>query len=31
MRRLRFPFEADRADAAEHGQDMPLDDDEYPR
>jgi hypothetical protein len=31
MRRLRFPFEADRADAAEHGQGMPLDDDEYPR
>jgi hypothetical protein len=29
MRRLRFPFEADPADAAEHGQDMRLDD-EYP-
>jgi hypothetical protein len=31
MRRLRFPFEADPADAAERGQDMPLDDDEYRR
>ena len=31
MRRLRFPFEADPADAAEQGQDMPLDDDEYRR
>jgi hypothetical protein len=31
MRRLRFPFEADPADAAEQGRDMPLDDDEYRR
>lgn len=31
MRRLRFPFEADPADAAEQGQDVPLDDDEYRR
>jgi hypothetical protein len=31
MRRLRFPFQADPADAAEQGQDMPLDDDEYRR
>jgi hypothetical protein len=30
MRRLRFPFEADPADAAEQGQDVPLDD-EYRR
>ena len=29
MRRLRFPFEADPADVAEQGQDVPLDDDEY--
>ena len=28
MRRLRFPFEADPADAAEQGQHMPLDGDE---
>jgi hypothetical protein len=27
MRRLRFPFEADRADVAEQGQGVPLDDD----
>jgi hypothetical protein len=31
MRRLRFPFEADPADAAEQGQGVPLDDDEYRR
>jgi hypothetical protein len=31
MRRLRFPFEADPADAAEQGQDLLLDDDEYRR
>jgi hypothetical protein len=31
MRRLRFPFEADPADAAEQGQDMPLGDDKYRR
>jgi hypothetical protein len=31
MRRLRFPFEADPADAAEQGQDVPLDDEEYRR
>lgn len=31
MRRLRFPFEADPANAAEQGQDMPLDDDEHRR
>jgi hypothetical protein len=30
MRRLRFPFEADPADAAEQGRDVPLDD-EYRR
>ena len=29
MRRLRFPFEANPADVAEQGQDVPLDDDEY--
>jgi hypothetical protein len=29
MRRLRFPFEVDPADAAEQRQDMPLDDDEH--
>jgi hypothetical protein len=29
MRRLRFPFEADPADVAEQGRDVPLDDDEY--
>ena len=28
MRRLRFPFEANPADAAEQAQDVPLDDDE---
>jgi hypothetical protein len=31
MRRLRFPFEADPADVAEQGHDVPLDDDEYRR
>jgi hypothetical protein len=31
MRRLRFPFEADPADAAEQHQDIPLDDEEYRR
>jgi hypothetical protein len=31
MRRLRFPFEADPADAAEQRQHMPLDADEYRR
>jgi hypothetical protein len=31
MRRLRFPFEADSADVAEQGRDVPLDDDEYRR
>ena len=31
MRRLRFPFEADQADAVEQGPDVPLDDDEYRR
>ena len=29
MRRLRFPFEANPADVAEQGQDLPPDDDEY--
>ncbi|MEV7626928.1 hypothetical protein [Actinoplanes sp. NPDC089786] len=31
MRRLRVPFEADPADVAEQGQDVPLDDDEHRR
>ncbi|MEV6489069.1 hypothetical protein AB0M20_10625 [Actinoplanes sp. NPDC051633] len=31
MSRLRFPFEADPADVAEQGHDVPLDDDEYRR
>jgi hypothetical protein len=31
MRRLRFPFEANPADAAEQVQDVPLDDEEYRR
>ena len=31
MRRLRFPFEANPADAAKQGQDVSLDDDEYRR
>jgi len=29
MRRLRFPFEANPADAIEQGQDLPPDEDEY--
>jgi hypothetical protein len=29
MRRLRFPFEANPADGAEQGRDVPPDDDEY--
>ncbi|MEV6638279.1 hypothetical protein AB0M54_46940 [Actinoplanes sp. NPDC051470] len=29
--RRRFPFEADPADVAEQGQDVPLDDDEHRR
>jgi hypothetical protein len=29
MRRLRFPFEANPADAVEQDQEVPLDDDEY--
>lgn len=30
MRRLRFPFEADPADVAEQGDDVPLDDERRP-